>query len=983
MSSKQDLLIRLDTQFNGGGFKSAEASAKAMVREMDRVEAAERNMANLQMAAYREGERRRAAQLAGMQELGTAAGLLGVAIAAGLGIAGKAAMDWESDWAGVTKTVNGSDKELAQLEGQLRQLARTLPASHREIAAVAEAAGQLGVKRQDVARFTKTMIDLGVSTNLSADEAATGLAQLGNVMGVLPSEAGRAGAALVALGNDGASTEADILSMAQRIAGAGKTVGMTEANVLGFANALSSMGIEAEAGGSAISRVMVDIGQAVEQGGENLEVMARLAGQTGDQFKVSFEQDAASAVVSVIDGLGKLDASGQSTFSVLDKLGWSGIRVRDTLLRASNSGDLLRSSLELGSKAWAENTALVEEANKRYETSASRVKIARNELTDAAIDMGAVVLPALAGVADRVGALASAFRELPEPVKTGIVVLGSLAAAALLTGGAALTVVPKLHAMNAALAATGVRGAAAARGLGAAGGALMGPWGLALAGATIALGYWANKQYEAQQAQDELAMSLDQQTGAYTDNTRAIMAKRLQDEGLLDVADGLGVSLADLTDAAVGNTEAVQRIAAASKAAHEQYVAMTEAAKAGKDVDYEALVAAEAKAQAFDTLAKATGGLRDEMQPAIDQTRQQAEAMGQGEEAATSAATATEGFGDVLGGLSSDAKAAEDAIDKLIDSVRDYGSKTLDARAATRDYQASLDTATEAVKEATKAGIAKKKMLDLDTEAGRKNQAALDDIATSALKAATANFENGASVESVTRSIIGPGGARDSFVNMATKMGMGKVEANKLATQLGLTRGNVSSLSQAIKDTPTSHSTKMTVETKTALEQLNGFKAFLATIQGKTVGVHTRYTYTGTRPTGGKGTGGGSTFDADGSIHQFADGGFAPVGSQAPQVRAAGGGGMTWSEQGAGPWEAFISGHPGKRERSLAIWEDVGRRLGAMDGHGGGRGAVGFAPQPNVDRSITVTAHGLNADDVASRIQRAAREAEALNPDWG
>lgn len=66
----------------------------------------------------------------------------GLAVSAALALSGKAAIDWESAWAGVTKTVDGSASQMAVLEGGLRDLATTLPSTHTEIAAVAEAAGQ-------------------------------------------------------------------------------------------------------------------------------------------------------------------------------------------------------------------------------------------------------------------------------------------------------------------------------------------------------------------------------------------------------------------------------------------------------------------------------------------------------------------------------------------------------------------------------------------------------------------------------------------------------------------------------------------------------------------------------------------------------------------------------------------------------------------------------------------------------------------------
>src|SRR5699024_3975242 len=164
-----------------------------------------------------------------METAGRALTALGLTTVGALGLATKSAIDWESAWAGVRKTVDGSDVELAAVEDGLRNLATTLPATHAEIAAVAEAAGQLGVQTDSIVDFTETMINLGETTNLSADEAATSIAQLMNIMQTAPDDVDNLGAALVELGNNGASTERDIIQMAQRIASSGQIVGLTEA----------------------------------------------------------------------------------------------------------------------------------------------------------------------------------------------------------------------------------------------------------------------------------------------------------------------------------------------------------------------------------------------------------------------------------------------------------------------------------------------------------------------------------------------------------------------------------------------------------------------------------------------------------------------------------------------------------------------------------------------------------------------------------
>src|SRR5690606_2536125 len=102
-------------------------------------------------------------------------GLAGLALAMGASI--KEAISWESAWAGVEKTVDGTAAQMKDLEDGLVGMSLRLPATREEIAGVAEAAGALGVARPFIEDFTEVMIGLGEATNLSADEAATGLAQ--------------------------------------------------------------------------------------------------------------------------------------------------------------------------------------------------------------------------------------------------------------------------------------------------------------------------------------------------------------------------------------------------------------------------------------------------------------------------------------------------------------------------------------------------------------------------------------------------------------------------------------------------------------------------------------------------------------------------------------------------------------------------------------------------------------------------------------
>lgn len=315
---------------------------------------------------------------------------------AGIGVAaGKMSIDFESAFAGVKKTVDASEEDLAKLRQGIRDMAKEIPASAKEIAGVAEAAGQLGIEVPNILSFTRTMIDLGEATNLSADQAATSLARLANITQMPQTEFDRLGSTIVALGNNLATTEAEIVEMGLRLAGAGAQVGMTEAQILGFAGALSSVGIAAEAGGSAFSRVMVDMQLAVETGGERLEQFARVAGMSAEEFQRAFKEDAAGAIISFIQGLSTAEERGISAIKVLDDMGITEIRLRDALLRAAGAGDLFNEAIMIGTQAWEENIALTTEAEQRYGTTASQMEILRNKLVDAGIELGDKLTPIL------------------------------------------------------------------------------------------------------------------------------------------------------------------------------------------------------------------------------------------------------------------------------------------------------------------------------------------------------------------------------------------------------------------------------------------------------------------------------------------------------------------------------------------------------------------------------------------------------------
>lgn len=369
---------------------------------------------------------------------------LTVPLLAGAGVAVKAAIDYESAFAGVKKTVDGTPQQFAQLSTSIREMAKEMPSSAVEIAHVAEAAGQLGVPIGAIKDFSKTMINLGVSTNLSSEEAASSIAKIGNIMQVsgkdLGTWSGHFGSAVVDLGNHFATTERDIVEMTNRLAAGGKLAGLTTPEILGLATAMSSVGIEAEAGGTAMNQTLTGIGKAVAGVGKGasskLKLIAQTAGMTAEEFSQAWKQKPAEALQAFIKGLQRAHDEGKNMDGILSDLGMKGIRQGNMLKSLASASDKMSEAVSRSNTAWKENNALTNEASKRYETTESQLKIFKNKLTDIGIEFGGPLLKALNSGLDAakpwlqtLSDMAKKFSEMSTEQQQSIIKWGAMAAA--------------------------------------------------------------------------------------------------------------------------------------------------------------------------------------------------------------------------------------------------------------------------------------------------------------------------------------------------------------------------------------------------------------------------------------------------------------------------------------------------------------------------------------------------------------------------
>lgn len=885
----RSIKVRLEAEV--GGYK----------RGMSDAARATDNLAKSQKGALERTSAFWQANRADIDQVGSSLAVMGAAGTAALAGVTKLAMDWESAWAGVTKTVDGTAEEMASLEKGLRGLAKVLPASHTEIAAVAEAAGQLGVETKNVQGFTRTMIDLGETTNLSANDAATQLSRFMNIMGSSQSDVDRLGSSVVGLGNNFATTEAEIVELGMRLAGAGKQAGLSESDVLGFATAMSSVGIEAEAGGTALSMTMKRIGSEVETNGALLGTFAQVAGMSAEQFKTAWGQDAAGALSAFIAGLGQTESLGMSANAVLSELGITGIRESDSLLRLSSAQGLVNEALATGATAYAENTALSDEAAKRYETTAAKAEMAWNAMKDAGIEFGSYVLPVLAQAAEGVADLAGWFAQLPEPVKQVVTGLGGLASVAALAAGGALRLAGSVSDSYLAMKRLSAEAPRLASGLKRVGIAA-GVAGAALTAFAIGQAYDGGEATQGLQeiedglkrvakgasAADTVFKNFDERKIWESDvqglrDAEEILDRISQNTLFGDAQRGLLSGINGLTDLfGYDSRTDLQKQEQDLRAYLDTLATQVPSATADAIAAFQGLNeqvggtddSAQKLINASPALKDALIGVASEAGYTTDDASLLAIALGEVEIAADEVDSSTRGAASAAVAAAEAMQAEADAANAAAEAVLAKARANADGISAEIRFEEATDRARATIEENGKA-------TDLSTEKGRQNMEALLGMADATLGAAEQMSALGASQEAVDGKIEA---GRKRFESLARAAGFSREQVASMSRELGLVPGTVTTQVQVLN-------------VGGAISQVQALNSTLNSINGKTVTAAVAIKQYG------------QAAMADGGVRERAAGAL-----DEPQIRPGSGAGVTqvsrfgpvtWAE-GETEWEALF-----------------------------------------------------------------------------
>ena len=662
-------------------------------------------------------------------------GAVGLAAGAAVGLAVAKFADFDAAMSGVQAATHETAGNMAALREAAVQAGKDTAFSATEAAGAIENLAKAGVS-------TKDILGGGLAGALSL--AAAGELDVGDAAEI-------AATAMTQFKLSGKDIPhiADLLA-----AGAGKAQG----EVSDMAMALKQSGL-----------VAAQFGLSIEETTGTLAAFAS-AGLIGSDAGTSFKTmllalaNPSEKAAGLMEDLGIAAYDAQGNFvgiaplaeQLKSKLGELASAQRDAALATIFGSDAIRAANVLyqqGAAGIADWTTKVNDTGFAAETAALKTDNLKGDLErlggaidTALIQSGEGANEALRTIVQSADDAVSAFSDLPGWVQkgalalTGLVGAGALGAAGLIKGvQAAAELRGALQKLN--NVSSGLK-------LG------LGGVGLALGAAAVIFGVFAKKNAEAKAKVDELKDSLDQQTGAITGNTRAFVSNELATSGIAQKAKELGLSLSLVTDAALGNEAALTQVRAA----------LDKIAEANMDPDTGAL---GDQAKAARDVGLAVTGMSGSLSEAQQQQKLAAEGAKENQSAQELQAEATKKAAEASQQHTQD-------LNEEIDAMHRASNAALELSGSQIAVQAAIDDADAAAKENGKT-------LDINTEKGRANRSALDDLAKAA------NAQTDAMLQSGSSNLEAANAAKTSqaaFVTMAQKMGLSKKEAEKLARSL-------------------------------------------------------------------------------------------------------------------------------------------------------------------------------------------------------
>jgi TP901 family phage tail tape measure protein len=345
-------------------------------------------------------------------------------IVAGATAAVKAATDFESAMTDVRKVVDfPTPVAFKQLADDLRELSLRLPVSATGLADIAAAAGQAGIPAEQLLSFTELVAQASVAFGLTAEEAGQALAKIKTALNLTIPEVRLLSDAMNTLANNMAASETDVLEVVRRTAALGEVAGVATKDIAAIGAAMVSMGVESERAATAVRNILLNV-----QAGANATKAQNKAweqlGLTATEVAKRIQKEGAGVILEIFERINRKAPEVRASIlqALFDK------RAVDAAGPLINNLNVLRRAFELVSDEAEFGGSTLREFAIRADTAANKFQLFKNALNNAAIVIGAELLPVVVSLLEKLSALLKSFAGLPDATRKWIVEIAGVTA---------------------------------------------------------------------------------------------------------------------------------------------------------------------------------------------------------------------------------------------------------------------------------------------------------------------------------------------------------------------------------------------------------------------------------------------------------------------------------------------------------------------------------------------------------------------------
>ena len=308
----------------------------------------------------------------------------------------------EEEMAGVRKYTGMTASQVEDLNEEFKKMdTRT---SREQLNQLAGSAGRLGLQaRKDILDFVEAadMIGVALGDDLG-DGAVDKIGKLAMAFGEDDSMGLReamlaTGSALNELAQNSSAQAGYLVEFTARVAGFGKQLGLTQAQIMGFGTVMDENLLKDEMAATAFGNMLTKMQTDTEK-------FARIAGMEVKAFADLLGRDANAAILRLADSLRKADP--QTMMKMLDDMGLDGSRAVGVLSTLADKIDDVRKHQQRAADAYREGTSVISEydtMNNTVEAGLDKVKKQFREMT---VELGERLLPVVKYTISGAGMLA-------------------------------------------------------------------------------------------------------------------------------------------------------------------------------------------------------------------------------------------------------------------------------------------------------------------------------------------------------------------------------------------------------------------------------------------------------------------------------------------------------------------------------------------------------------------------------------------------